>query len=159
MVPTIIAPKRAGGKSLRLVPGTLGAARRVGTGLQNAGLLNHPREVRNRLFVDGRRLGLGLERLPDGWQVAAGQDCQEAGRHIRIKSAGRSARQSPYRVGLGPDQSHCRSRMLIRSACDSSDAEFRGERNEDDSRRKGHSRGSDFSSGRPVWHRYVQSND
>jgi hypothetical protein len=46
---------------------------------QNPGLLNHAREIRDRLFVDGRRLG--HSRLPDFRQVAVGQDYWEMGRH------------------------------------------------------------------------------
>jgi hypothetical protein len=38
---------------------------------QNARLLHDGRKVGDRLFVDDRRLGLW--RLPDFWQVAAGQ--------------------------------------------------------------------------------------
>jgi hypothetical protein len=47
-----------------------------GLTFQNYRLFNHAREVRDRLFVDGRRLR--LSRLPDFRQVAAGQDCQKA---------------------------------------------------------------------------------
>jgi hypothetical protein len=39
--------------------------------------------IRDRLFIDDRRLR--LSRLPDFWQVAAGQDCQEARCHAASK--------------------------------------------------------------------------
>jgi hypothetical protein len=42
-------------------------------------LLDHAREVRDRLFVDGRRLR--LSRLPDFRHVAAGQDREETRCH------------------------------------------------------------------------------
>jgi hypothetical protein len=45
--------------------------------VQDAGLLDHPREVRDLLVVDDRWLGRG--RLSDRRQVAAGQDGEEAG--------------------------------------------------------------------------------
>jgi hypothetical protein len=54
------------------------------TRAKNSGLLNHAREIRDRLFVDGRRLGLA--RLPDYRQVAAGQDCEEVRWHALTRS-------------------------------------------------------------------------
>jgi hypothetical protein len=65
-----------------------GLSRRVGwrisrrpcvRGFQDAGLLDHAREVRDRPFIDDLRLG--FFRLPDFRQVAAGQDRQEARCH------------------------------------------------------------------------------
>lgn len=55
--------------------------RRVGFGgdwlaLQNSRLLYHAGKVRDRLFVDDRRLG--ISRLLDFRQVAAGQDREKA---------------------------------------------------------------------------------
>jgi hypothetical protein len=43
-------------------------------------LLNYPREIRYRLFVDDRRRR--FFRLQDFGQVAADQDCEDAGCHI-----------------------------------------------------------------------------
>ncbi len=48
---------------------------------QDARLLDHASKIRDRLFVDNR--WLGLARLPDLRQVAAGQDCQETEGHPR----------------------------------------------------------------------------
>jgi hypothetical protein len=42
-------------------------------------LLNYPREIRYRLFVDDRRRR--FFRLQDFGQVAADQDCEDAGIH------------------------------------------------------------------------------
>ena len=53
------------------------AAGRFCCALQNARLLDHAREIRNRLFVDDRPFR--LSRLPDLRQVTPGQDCQKAG--------------------------------------------------------------------------------
>ena len=62
-------------------------ARFVSQGLafQNPRLLNHARKVRDRLFVDDRRLR--LSRLPDDpREVSTGQDGQEAGCPYPIKA-------------------------------------------------------------------------
>jgi hypothetical protein len=50
--------------------------------LQNPHLLDNACEIRDRLFVDGRRLG--LEQLPDLRQVAAGQDREETKCHSGV---------------------------------------------------------------------------
>src|SRR5258706_5513174 len=47
--------------------------------LQHSRLLDHAREVRDHLFVDGRRLR--LSRLPDLRHVAAGQDREQTRGH------------------------------------------------------------------------------
>jgi len=49
-------------------------------------LLDHPREVRERLFVDDRRIGLAL--LPDFRQVAAGQDREEPSPMVALSAIG-----------------------------------------------------------------------
>ena len=86
------------------VSGGHGLSRRVGwrisrhplrSGRQNPGLLDHPREVRGRLFVDGRRPS--LPRLPDFRQVAAGQSAVPSG-HLS-RSPQRQANRA-YRLGL-----------------------------------------------------------
>jgi hypothetical protein len=69
--------------------------------LQISRLPDHAREVRDRLFVDGRRLS--LSRLPDFRQVAAAQDCQEAGRHAASKR--RPERQANRPIGWARNQS------------------------------------------------------
>ncbi len=48
--------------------------------LQDSRLLNNARKIRNRLFVDGRRL-----RPDDPRQILTGQDGQEAGCHTPSK--------------------------------------------------------------------------
>ena len=68
-------------------PGPAGARCGAGSALQDSRLLNHAHKVRHRLFVDGRRLR--LSRLLDFGQVAAGQDCQEAGCHGPSKRSSR----------------------------------------------------------------------
>ena len=76
-------------------------------------MLDHAREVGDRLFIDDR--GLGLRRLPDFRQVTAGQDCQETGCHTgSIKAHPAPAGKS--QLGLGTYQSRCRSRMWKKSA-------------------------------------------
>jgi hypothetical protein len=74
--------------------------RRCGPGLQDPGLLGHAREIRDRVLVDGRRLG--FSRLPDFRQVAAGQDRHEARCHPSIKALPAAAGKSSYR--WGPEQ-------------------------------------------------------
>jgi hypothetical protein len=55
--------------------------RRIGH--QNSSLVHHPREVRDRLFIDGRRLR--GTRLLNFRQIAAGQEDKEAGYHKASK--------------------------------------------------------------------------
>src|SRR4029077_3455911 len=74
----------------------------LGLTVQNARLLDHAREVSDRLFVDDRRLRVSL--LPDLWQVAAGQNGDEMGVHRPIKARSESVRNHPmgwaqYRSG------------------------------------------------------------
>jgi hypothetical protein len=56
----------------------------VGRRFKDSHLLDHTREVRDRLFVDDRRLR--IFRLPDFRQVAAGQDREKALCHGFIKT-------------------------------------------------------------------------
>jgi hypothetical protein len=72
--------------------------RRWWSGFQDARPLDHAREIRDRLFVEGGRLS--LSRLPDFRQVAAGQDRQEARCHPPIKAVPAAAGKSFYRLGL-----------------------------------------------------------
>src|SRR5712664_4073091 len=67
----------AASESGHLVITPLGLAYFCGTGsaLRESCLLRHAHKIRDRLFVDDRRLS--LSRLPDCWHVAARQDCQE----------------------------------------------------------------------------------
>src|SRR5712691_5596559 len=65
--------------------------------LQNSRLLNHARKVRDRLFIDGRRLN--IIRLPNFGHVTAGQDWQEARYHAPIEARTGRIGKSPYRLG------------------------------------------------------------
>jgi hypothetical protein len=67
--------------------------------IQDVRLLDHAREVGDRLFIDDRRLW--LSSLPDFRQVAAGQDCQEARSHPPIKAVtGQRDMKSPTPLRL-----------------------------------------------------------
>src|SRR2546425_9703364 len=84
---------------------------------QNSPLLNHAREVGDRLFVDGRRLR--LLRLPDLRQVAAGEDGEKAVRHagngifVLSKSLASSRSGLSLRCTLSP---HAHRRGIFPSA-------------------------------------------
>jgi hypothetical protein len=89
----------AASESGHLVITPLGLAYFCGTGsaLRESCLLRHAHKIRDRLFVDDRRLS--LSRLPDCWHVAARQDCQEALCHDQ-SSADRTRTQIVPQLGL-----------------------------------------------------------
>jgi hypothetical protein len=88
-------------------PGVLDGHRRRAEGRCTSGI--HPREIRDRLFVDGRRPS--LSRLPDFRQVATGHDRQEARCHLPIKALPAAAGKSSYSRGPRASMQEARGRF------------------------------------------------